>query len=182
MRPAMVVVVVAALIVALFFAFGVSSSRTAAPARGMVSHSVPGSALRSEPAAALLAPIAHPGQPPTNVIDAVVVPSGTTRTSYRGNSPLATHYDAQVTFRSPANQAELITFFLAAMKLEGWQVFSHGPAAHDPNSIEVLGKIAGTDGYYWEMGVVVAPTTFGATDSAGQTDVTIHLFQIPDAQ
>ncbi len=47
------------------------------------------------------------------------------------------------------------------MKLQGWQIFDKGPAANDPGALEVLGKLAGTDGYYWEMGATISPTTFG---------------------
>ncbi len=63
----------------------------------------------------------------------------------------------------------------------GWQVFDKGAAANDPNALEVLGKLAGTDGYYWEMGATISPTTFGhGAPPAGETDFTIRLFQNSD--
>ncbi len=184
MRPAMVVLGIAVLILCLFFVIGITSSPAPVPARhGAASSAVPGSALRSEPAAGLLAPVMRAGQPPANVVDSVVVPTGATRLAYQDNNAGASQYDAQVTFRSGANQAELIDFFASAMKLEGWQVFSRGPADHNPNTVEILGKLAGTDGYYWEMGALVPPTTFAANvPGQGQTDFTIRLFQIPDSQ
>ena len=63
-------------------------------------------------------------------------------------------------FRSDDSQAALLAFFAADMKLQGWQVFDQGAAANNPGALEVLGKLAGSDGYYWEMGATVAPTTF----------------------
>ena len=52
---------------------------------------------------------------------------------------------------------------------------------HDPGALEVLGKKAGSDGFFWEMGAVVSATTFGAdAPPAGQTDFTVRLFQVPD--
>jgi hypothetical protein len=68
------------------------------------------------------------------------------------------------------------------MKLQGWQVFDRGPAANNPGALEVLGKLAGSDGYYWEMGAVIPPTRFSAGGPAhGQTDYTVRLFQVNDA-
>ena len=51
----------------------------------------------------------------------------------------------------------------------------------DPGSLEVLGKLAGTDGYYWEMGAVIAPTVFRpGGPPRGQTDFIIRLLQEGD--
>ena len=182
MRPAMVVLGIATLLVTLFVVVGVTSSPSAPPPSHVATSSaVPGSSLRAEPAAGLLSPILVAGEPPTNVRDAVFVPTGSTRISHQDNSGGSGEFDAQVEFRSDASQAALLDFFGSDMKLVGWQVFDRGPAAHDPNAFEVLGKIAGTDGYYWEMGATVAPTTFGAgATTHGQTDFTIRLFQIQD--
>ena len=64
------------------------------------------------------------------------------------------------------------------MKHQGWQVFDKGPAANDPGALEVLGKLAGSDGYYWEMGATIPPTTFPSGGPArGVTDFTVRLFQ-----
>ena len=52
---------------------------------------------------------------------------------------------------------------------------------HDPGALEVLGKIAGSDGYYWEMGAKVSSTTFGAgAPPGGWTHFSITIFQIED--
>jgi hypothetical protein len=75
----------------------------------------------------------------------------------------------------------LLTFFASAMKEQGWQVFDRGPAANDPGATEVLGKLAGTDGWYWDMGAIIPPTSFGpGAPAGGQTDVTIRLYQESD--
>ena len=67
------------------------------------------------------------------------------------------------------------------MKKQGWQIFSTGPADHDPGGFDILGKKAGSDGFFWEMGAVVQPTTFGAGAPAGGTTAfTVRLFQQPD--
>jgi hypothetical protein len=67
------------------------------------------------------------------------------------------------------------------MRLQGWHVFDRGAAANDPGALEVLGRLAGTDGYYWEMGATISPTTFTRGGPArGQTDFTIRLLQESD--
>jgi hypothetical protein len=85
--------------------------------------------------------------------------------------------------RSDDSQGALLTFFAAEMHQQGWQVFDKGPAANDPTSLEVLGKLAGSDGYFWEMGATISPTTFGhGAPPAGETNFTVRLLQQNDDQ
>jgi hypothetical protein len=180
----MIVVGLAALILVAFVTIGIVSSQPPALIRhGTAPSAVPGTTLQAEPAAGLLAPIVAAGEPPTNVLNAVFVPVGSVRISHENNSVGAGQYDSQVVFRSDDSQAVLLDFYAADMKLQGWQVFDRGPAAHDQGALEVLGKLAGSDGYYWEMGATVSPTTFTRGGPArGQTDFTIRLFQVPDPE
>lgn len=184
MRPAMIVLALALLILAVFLAIGALSSRSPTPAReGASSASVPGSALRSAPATAALAPIVVLGQPPANVVNAVSIPVGSVRIAHRDNSAGSGQYDSQVVLRSGDSQAALLAFFAADMRLRGWQVFDRGPAAHDPGALEILGKLAGSDGYYWEMGATISPTSFSpGGPPRGQTEFTIRLLQLSDSQ
>ena len=182
-RPAMTVLILALVILGVFVTIGIVTSqhptavrtdRTAAP--------VPGSALRAVPAAGQLSVISHGGAPPANILNAVVLPAGSVRTGHQTNAG-ADQYDRQVTFRSAASQGALVAFFASALPQEGWQVFSKGPAVHHPTTTEVLAKLAGSDGYYWEIGTLVGPTSFGgAGSSAGRTNFTIRLFQVSDTQ
>ncbi len=106
---------------------------------------------------------------------------GSVRVSHQNTSAGSGQFDAQVTFRSDASQAALLAFFASVMKQQGWQVFDQGPAANVPNTLEVLGKLAGTDGYYWEMGATIPPTTFGKNaPPTGETPFTVRLFQQDD--
>jgi hypothetical protein len=184
MRPAMIVVGLAALILVVFVTIGIVSSHSPTP----VTHSdaalaVPGVNLRATPAAALLSPIVTAGQPPDNIVNAVSVPAGSVRTSHQNNSGEADQYDSQVVFLSDDSQAALLAFFAADMKLQGWQIFDRGAAANDPGALEVLGKLAGSDGYYWEMGATVDATTFSpGGPPRGVTHFTVRLFQVPDPE
>ena len=184
MRPAMIVLGLAVLIVGAFVALAILSSRSPARVRaGGVPSAVPGSPLQAEPAAGALRPIVGSGIPPSNIINAVTVPVGSVRISHENNAASAGQFDAQVTLRSDDSQGALLAFFASSMHQQGWQVFDRGPAANKPGTLEVLGKLAGTDGYYWEMGATISPTTFGpGAPPAGETDFTVRLLQQNDDQ
>jgi len=184
MRPAMVVLGLAVLILVVFVTIGIVTSQSPSPIRHAgIPSAVPGVSLQAESAAEALSPIVSSAEPPVNVRNAVFVPVGSVRISHQNNTVEAGQYDAQVVFRSDDSQAALLAFFAADMRLQGWQVFDRGPAANHPGAFEVLGKLAGTDGYYWEMGAVIAPTAFRpGGPPRGQTDFTIRLFQVGDSQ
>jgi hypothetical protein len=183
MRPAMIVFGLAALILVLFVTIALLTSQAPTP----VKHSgaavgVPGVTLRAVPAAALLSPIATGGDPPNNILNAVSVPVGSARVSHENNTPGAGQYDEQVTFRSGDSQASLLAFFAADMKLQGWQISDQGAARNNPHALEVLGKLAGSNGYYWNMGATVDATTFSPGGPArGTTEFTVRLFQEDDS-
>jgi hypothetical protein len=184
MRPAMIVLGLAVLIIVLFVGLALATSSQPAPVRksgGVVS--VTGSSLKAAPAAVALAPIISLGQPPNNVVNAVDIPVGAVRTSSLNNAGQSGQYDSQITLRSDASQGALLAFYASDMKSQGWQIFDRGPASNDPNALEVLGKLAGTDGYYWEMGVTVQATSFGkGAPAAGDTPFTVRLLQEPDPE
>ena len=183
-RPAMVVLGLGVLILAVFVTLGILSTHSPAPVRTQAAPSaVPGTSLRAEPASHALAPIIALGEPPSNIINAVAVPTGSIRISHENTAAGSGQLDAQVVLRSTDSQGALLTFFAAEMRQQGWQVFDRGPAANDPRSLEVLGKLAGTDGYFWEMGATISPTSFGhGAPAAGETDFTIRLLQQNDDQ
>lgn len=184
MGPAMVVAGLAVLILVVFVTIGVLTSQSPAPVRhSSGSTAVPGSTLGAEPAARRLAPIIVSGEPPTNILNAVDLPDGAVRISHQDNAAGSGQFDAQVAFRSDTSQGALLSFYAADMKLHGWQIFDQGPAANDPGALEVLGKLAGVDGYFWEMGATISPTSFGpGTPASGQTEFTVRLFQQNDEQ
>jgi hypothetical protein len=184
MRPAMIVLGLAVLIIGLFvgLALGTSSQPTAVrPNTGSIA--VSGSSLKATPAAAALKPIITGGQPPANVVNAVDIPVGAVRTGSQNNAADSGQYDSQVTFRSGASQGALLAFYASDMKAQGWQIFDKGAASNDPNAIEVLGKLAGTDGFYWEEGVTVQPTSFAkGAPATGDTSFTVRLLQQSDPE
>jgi hypothetical protein len=184
MRPAMIVLGLAVLILGMFTVIAIVTSQTPAPVKtGTAPRAVPGTPIRAVAAAHALAPIISTGEPPNNVINAVDLPDGAALVAHQDNAGNAGQFDSQIVVRSDDSQGALLTFYAADLKQQGWQVFDRGPAANDPSATEVLGKLAGTDGSYWEIGVIIPPTTFGAgTPPGGVTDVTIRLLQEGDPE
>jgi hypothetical protein len=182
MRPAMIVPGIGLLILVLFIGAEFLTSNPVQPTKTYTgAFSVPGTPLRAVPAAHDLKVITVSGQPPGNIVNAVSVPEGATRTSFKNNSEAAQEYDAQITLRADESQAALDNFYQKDMKKQGWQIFSTGPADHVVDGLEVLGKKAGSDGFYWELGAIISPTSFGAgTPAAGATSFSLVLVQEPD--
>jgi len=74
----------------------------------------------------------------------------------------------------------LQAFMDDAIPHEGWKVMSEGPTTHDGGGYAVIAQQAGSDGYYWELGVVVGTTTFTPSASGvptQSTELTVRIFQ-----
>jgi hypothetical protein len=177
-RPAMIVPGMALVILILFIGAEFLTSNPVQQTKTATgSFSVAGTPLRALPAVRDLKVITVAGQPPGSVS----VPTGATRISYQNNSAAAQEYDAQITLRDDQSQAALDNFYQKVMKKQGWQIFSTGPADHVTGGLEVLGKKAGSDGFYWELGAVISPTSFGAgAPATGATSFSLALVQEPD--
>ena len=182
MRAAMIVPGIGVLILVLFIGAGFLTSNPVQKTKTATgAFSVAGSPLRAVPGMHALKVITVSGQPPGNIINAVSVPEGATQTAHENNSAAAQEYDAQITLRIDQSQAALENFYKLVMKKQGWQIVSTGPADHVTGGLEVLGKKAGSDGFYWEMGAVISPTSFGAgTPAAGATSFSLQLLQEQD--
>jgi hypothetical protein len=183
MKLAMIVPGLGLLILVAFIGAGFLTSNPIQPTKTSTApFSVPGTPLRAEPAFQVLKIITVSGQPPGNVINSVAIPVGSKRVSFENNTASAQgDYSAQVTLSAQESQAAVETFYAKDMKKQGWSNFSTGPADHYPGAIEVLGQKAGSDGFYWEMGAIVAATTFGPhAPPTGATKFTLELYQVPD--
>ena len=96
-RPAMIVLGLAALILVVFVTIGIVTSQSPAPVastRGARRRA--GVPLQAESAAGLLGPIVASGEPPTNILNAVFVPAGSVRVSHQNNAAGSGQFDAQV--------------------------------------------------------------------------------------
>ena len=126
----MIVVGLAALILVGFVAIGPGHQRR--PGTDRYLEEYPGvRAPRFVPsgAAPALSVITRSGEPPSNILNAVSLPEGSTRVSHQTNSASADQFDAQIGLLSDDSQGAIRTFYLSDMKAQGWQIFETGPAA-----------------------------------------------------
>jgi hypothetical protein len=181
-KAAMIVPGLGLLILVLFIGAGFLTPNSVQRTKTSTgSFSVPGTPLRAVPAARDLKVIIMSGQPPGNILNAISIPQDAKRVSFADNTEAAQQYDAQIALKADDSQGALETFFKSDMKKQGWQIIDTGPADHHPGSLEVLGKLAGSDGFYWGMGAVISPTTFGSgAPAGGTTSFSLELYQQPD--
>jgi hypothetical protein len=188
LRPALIVLGVA-LVLILFFGIlsavtGSGGNATRSTPKPAVPTPVAGTSLRAIPATSALGPIEQPGSPPSNITSGLKVPSGATAVSHSTSTATGGtgQYDATVSFTVSAPQETVISFYRTTLAKAGWKVFSVGSARGVKGGIEVLAEKGGTDGWYWEGGVVVSPSTFsGAASTRLTTSFSFRLFQVPDA-
>jgi hypothetical protein len=180
----MIVPGIGMLILVLFIGAGILTSNPVQKTKiSTRAFSVPGTSLRAIPGVTDLKVITFSGEPPGNIINSVAVPEGAKRTSFENNTAGAQGYDAKITLSADDSQAAVENFYQKDMKKQGWQILSTGPADHLAGGLEVLGKKAGSDGFYWEMGAVVSATSFGdGAPSTGATSFTIELIQEQDPE
>lgn len=178
-RPALVVVGVALFLVLLF---GIGAALTSnPPAKAPPPAVVKGTGLVAQPAARALHPIEDPGTPPADVLDALALPKGAHRLSVTKWSG-STQFDGKMTFSVDASQASLVSFFRTELRARRWSMVNVGPARAERGATEVLAQRASNDGWYWEAGFVVFPTTFAQGAVHGDvTRFSIDLYEMPDA-
>jgi hypothetical protein len=90
-------------------------------------------------------------------------------------------YDHSLTFAAGVSEQRVIDFFGAELKAFKWEVVSQGPPPHGAAGYRIVGQHPSSDGYEWEIGVTVAPTTFGSGSGASDTtSFTVRLFAVTD--
>lgn len=178
LRPAMLVAGIAVVLMLLFgVGAAVSNGGGTSPPPDHPT-AVSGTSLRAVPGAPALRAIEQGGEPPPDIVDAVTLPAGSVAGAVAHNQ--VDGFDAQVRFSVDATQAAVISFYRSELRRFGWHVSGSGPATGVPGGVEVLGVKAGSDGWYWELGAVVSPTTFAGTRNT--TPFLLRLFQVPDPQ
>jgi hypothetical protein len=116
------------------------------------------------------------GTPPANIATGMLVPVGTT---YLAGVPVggggAGGFDREVRLSINAPRAQLLGFYHAELQAGGWNQFSSGHA--QAGGDELLFLKAGSDGWYWEIGVVA---TSSGPVSSPTTRFTYRLYQASD--
>ncbi len=174
--PALVVLGLAVLIVVIG---GVASALLSGNAPTVAVHQVElsdGTVVHLTTATKALHSIVGSGEPPADIIGNLAVPAGSSVTGTVDSDQSGGTYDRTVSMtRSTLDSTQLVGAFRSIFHAYGWQVIYVGAGARGGPGTEVLAKRGSGDGYYWEAGVVVSPST-----AAGVTPFSLELFQTSD--
>ncbi|HWD96694.1 MAG TPA: hypothetical protein VG246_09765 [Acidimicrobiales bacterium] len=110
---------------------------------------------------------------PSNIDSAFVVPVSTVPRSGANTPDLgAGEYDCYEPMSTAnATSGAILSFFNAQLEARGWSLFSKGASNGEPQS---LFQKAGSDGFYWEIGVTVTKS------SSSKVDWTFEIYQNSD--
>jgi uncharacterized membrane protein YgcG len=147
------------------------------PTESLHSVTIPGgTVVPLTPATSALHSIVSSGQPPADILGNLAVPAGSSVRSTLNSDQDSGQFDRTVSFTSGTlAPPQLVDAFHNLLPKLGWQVIYVGAGTRSGSGTEVLAKRGSGDGFYWEVGVVVSPTT-----AAGITPYSVELFQLPD--
>jgi hypothetical protein len=135
-----------------------------------------GTTVALAPATVKLHAIVANQEPPADIIGNLGVPKSSVVTGVINSDQGTAQFDRTVTLHSPLAQGQVIEAYSRMLKGVGWQVIYTGPAPQgSAGTTEVLAKRGSGDGFYWETGVVVSPTT-----PAGVTPYSVEVLETPD--
>jgi hypothetical protein len=141
-----------------------------------------GAGITATPGRHALAPIVKGGQPADDILDAVPLPKGTALQPGSAVNNGIGLYDHSLSFVIPVSEQRVITFFGAELPALKWQIVSQGSAPKSTPGYRIVGQHPSSDGYEWEIGITVSPTTFRsvAGSSTETTAFTLRLFAVTD--
>ncbi len=135
-----------------------------------------GTTVPLAPAAARLHAIVSNDEPPADIIGNLGIPKESVVTGVLNSDQHTAQFDRTARLRSQLSQTEVVDVYARLLRTVGWQVIYRGPAPQgSPGTTEVLAKRGSGDGFYWETGVVVSPTT-----PQGTTPYSVEVFETPD--
>ncbi len=130
--------------------------------------------------------VTNGGEPPADVLSAIVIPAGSRLTDATRVGGGVELYDSQVMIRVDAKPSRVIAFYDDELRALGWT--DRSASATAGNGTELLAEHASADGYYWELGVVVNRATtslspaLGGASVAPASSVELRLFEVDDAE
>jgi hypothetical protein len=173
LRPALFVV---GLAVFLLLAFGIGAALSSSHSQKPV-HPSQKTFLHPIAASHSLRRIVTGVTPPIDVRSSLFIPQDSKVVSSLPSTS-TTQYSATVNYLVSGSQSEVISFFHKQLAATGWKILSVGNAIGQVNTIEVLAQRASNDGWYWEVGALVHPTSFSGTKNV--TPYTLTLFEKSD--
>jgi hypothetical protein len=126
------------------------------------------------------------GEPPADILSALVVPAGSRLTNAAIVGSGLELYDARVTIHVDAKTSRVLSFYRDELRALGWTDRTSSQTAQ--RGTELLAEHPSSDGFYWEVGVVVNRATtsvspaLGGASVAAASAVELRLFEVNDAE
>ncbi|MDH2903684.1 MAG: hypothetical protein PXZ08_07025 [Actinomycetota bacterium] len=131
--------------------------------------------LSVDHSSSLLNDCVPPSTIPANIVGGVVVPVSTrARGPFQMPNSGAGDFDCYRPFTSTTSASALLGFYKTQLEARGWSLFSSGAKNGAP---QYLFQKAGTDTFYWIIGVTVDPALSNATS----TSWTFRIYQNSEA-
>ena len=153
LKYAMIVPIVALIVIVAYILANLGTGGS--EAKDEVPAIIKGAGLPVEPGLAF-APYVTNGEPPSDILASVVLPSGISAPKALHDSGQPTSFDRSLRFSSNASQAQLYTFFRKQLIGRGWKIFSTGAPVGSPG-VQMLGQKGGSDSWFWIQGVTISP-------------------------
>ncbi len=156
--PAMIVVGIAVATLVIFMVINIIANPRVVPTTQPIA--IVGG-LTLDPTNTALSACAQAGSPPGNITGALVLPVATTATSsaIHANGG-AGDYDCLRHFTSHASAGSILGFYRTRLGAQEWSLFSSG-SSHA--LAQLLFQKAGSDTFYWVVGVTINATAHGDT-------------------
>ncbi|HVC70579.1 MAG TPA: hypothetical protein VNC61_10040 [Acidimicrobiales bacterium] len=181
-RPALIVLAVAVGVLLVGFIGALATGGGSKPTAPLTSlPTAKGAGITAIPGRRALSPIVVGGQPADDILDAVALPKGATVTPGSATNKGIGLYDHSLSFVIAGSEQRVIDFFRAELPALRWRIVSQGPPPKATPGYRIVGQHPSSDGYEWEIGVTVAPTTFASgAGSRETTSFVVRLFAVTD--
>ncbi len=186
LRPALVVVACVAAVVVGGFAVAIAGSGEKSVGGASLGR-LRGVGFAARPAGPIVRRIAEGGEPPADVVAALVVPSGAVVTSATRPRLAVSLYSGTFTIAVDHPAPAVSTFFVDELRHDHWSVLA-SDATVTGSGTRIFAKIPSSDGFYWEVGIVVRPAAVSITPALsggganGPTSTaSVTVFEVDDA-
>lgn len=182
--PAFVVLGVVAVVVIGGIALALLGGNSNAPTPSSGSTST--GAIKAASARSALRRISTSGLLPADIVNALVIPSGSVVIGSSNNARGVSTYDETVTLRAANSAKDLDTFYEKALSRLGWTDISTTSASNSGH--EIFARHVSSDGYYWEVGVLVTPANPSISPALSgdsvddEATVALRIFEVDDEE
>lgn len=132
--------------------------------------------LPPQAAASIWQPLVHGGQPPTDVLGNLVVPTGVVVTGYRNLDQGVGQYDREAELFVPASLDQVLGFYGAELPALGWKIRAVAYTS-DHRGRQVLAYRFSQDSYQWQAKLVIDTGTHSGQPG---TALTVEAFQLSE--